>query len=72
MIIIFEFATLDKLELTPYLHIFGNFGYGISWHAGILELWHTIESELNLNLRNGFKRVKLVEKDILNALKVKI
>ena len=50
MIIIFGFATFDKLELMPYLHILGNFRYGMLWHAGIMELWHTIESELNLNL----------------------
>ena len=30
------------------------------WHAGIMELWHTIESESILDLENGFRRVKLV------------
>ena len=40
------------------------------WHAGILELWHTIESECILDLKNDFRRVKLVQKDILHDVKV--
>ena len=58
--LIFEIAAIDKLEMTPYSTKYVNFSYGMPRHAGILELWHTIKSELNLNLRNGFRRVKLV------------
>ena len=42
------------------------------WHAGILELWHTIKSEGILDLRNGVRRVELVWKDMLHDLNVKI
>ena len=41
------------------------------WHAGILELWHTIESGSILDLRNGLKYVELVHKDMLHDMKVK-
>ena len=58
--LIFKITVIDKLVMTPYSTIFVNFSYGMPWHARILELWHTIESELNLNLRNGFRSVKLV------------
>ena len=56
----FEITAIDKLEMTPDSTTFVNFSYGMPWHAGIPELRHTIESELNLNLRNGFRRVGLV------------
>ena len=46
--------------MTPYLANFSNFRHGMPWHAGILELWHNIKLEGILDLRNGFRRVKLV------------
>ena len=58
--LIFEITAIDMLKMTPYSTTFVNFSYGMPWHAGIPELWHTIKSELNLNLRNGFRRVELV------------
>ena len=39
------------------------------WHAGILELWHTIKSEGILDLRNGFRKGRISLKRGITRLK---